>query len=109
MININEETKKELDVLIGNLKKTFENDANFEAEEDNPRCLWTDSNRIDYPIEKYLITGEGRCNWENMIYLEDKGGFWIHAGEKDSFGWLTGVIEPSKHVNWEKRKMIVYG
>jgi hypothetical protein len=44
---------------------------------------------------KCLITGEGRCNWNN-IHEVIKNGFDVHAGEKDSFGWLTGCIETKK-------------
>lgn len=42
-----------------------------------------------------LITSSGGCNWSNMEILK-RHGFKVTAGEKDSFGWLTGLIHTSK-------------
>lgn len=39
-----------------------------------------------------LITGQGQCNWSNIFILKNMG-FEVYAGDQDSFGWLTGVIE----------------
>ncbi len=42
-----------------------------------------------------LITEKGECDWD----VEDKleaAGFLVCAGEKDSFGWLSGIIQTSK-------------
>lgn len=41
---------------------------------------------------KYLINDNGSCNWSNIELLKSNG-YKVYAGEKDSFGWLTGVIE----------------
>ena len=41
---------------------------------------------------EYLITSNGNVNYDNKKILEDNG-FKIYPGEKDSFGWLTGIIE----------------
>ena len=38
-----------------------------------------------------LISNGGRCNWVNIKALHQYG-FDVYAGEKDSFGWLTGCI-----------------
>lgn len=38
-----------------------------------------------------LISNGGRCNWVNIKALQQHG-FDVYAGEKDSFGWLTGCI-----------------
>lgn len=38
-----------------------------------------------------LIRMDGRCNWGNIRKLNEYG-FDVYAGEKDSFGWLTGCI-----------------
>lgn len=38
-----------------------------------------------------LINSGGHCNWKNIKNLESLG-FDVYAGEKDSFGWLTGCI-----------------
>lgn len=48
-----------------------------------------------------LITSESRCYWQNINELK-KLGFDVYAGEKDSFGWLTGCIQTEKGV-------IIYG
>lgn len=42
-----------------------------------------------------FINGEGRCNWDNMSIMGDRG-YYISPGERDSFGWLTGVLHTSK-------------
>lgn len=39
----------------------------------------------------YMITSGGACNWEN-IYKLRKCGYAVYPGDKDSFGWLTGVV-----------------
>lgn len=46
-----------------------------------------------------LITHDGKCNWMNIRYLQQKG-YDVYAGEKDSFGWLSGVIERSDGVQF---------
>ena len=43
----------------------------------------------------YLITDGGACNWENIMKLRS-GGYEVFAGDKDSFGWLTGCIAKDK-------------
>lgn len=48
-----------------------------------------------------LITAQGGCNWKNISDLK-KSGFDVYAGDKDSFGWLTGCIESDG-------KVFVYG
>ena len=49
-----------------------------------------------------LITPYGGCAWENIDALR-KLGYRVYPGDKDSFGWLTGVIENKKGV------YVVYG
>lgn len=39
-----------------------------------------------------LITPQGGCNWGN-IELIKKRGYNVYPGDRDSFGWLTGVVE----------------
>lgn len=50
-----------------------------------------------------LISPGGRCDWENIAKLKSYG-FDIYAGEKDSFGWLTGCIGFS-----DGERVLVYG
>ena len=51
--------------------------------------------------DKELITNKGSCNWaaHKLLWLT---GFAVTCGERDSFGWLSGVIHTTKG-------MIVYG
>lgn len=48
-----------------------------------------------------LITNKGSCNWAAHKLLK-LAGFSVTCGERDSFGWLSGVIHTTKG-------MIVYG
>lgn len=100
-----EEIKRELDTLVSNLRGTFSNEELFRPEDDDERSLWAYSDDLDYPIEEYLIDC-GSCNWENINYVEQAMKVYIHAGERDSFGWLTGVITMGKH---GKNLNICYG
>lgn len=103
------ETKAKCDRLIEKLKKTFSDPSNFEPGSENPSELYTNDVALDYgaEIDNLLITNGGQCNWDNMIYIEDQGNFWIHSGEKDSFGWLTGIIEPKPQK--DIKMYIIYG
>jgi len=58
-------------------------------------------NKILSLVDELLINDKGGCNWDNISILEDYG-YSVGPGEKDSFGWLTGVIDTSKGA-------IVYG
>ena len=51
--------------------------------------------------DEELITNTGSCNWQAHKLLKD-AGFPVTCGERDSFGWLSGVIHTTKG-------MIVYG
>jgi hypothetical protein len=42
-----------------------------------------------------LITSKGECDWTNISFLK-RAGFNVTPGDKDSFGWLTGVIHTKK-------------
>ena len=45
--------------------------------------------------DEVLITSGGSCNWAAHRALAESG-FPVSCGERDSFGWLTGVICTSK-------------
>lgn len=49
----------------------------------------------------YLIDSDGGCNWDAHDILK-KNGFRVTCGERDSFGWLSGIIHT-------KQGRIVYG
>lgn len=46
---------------------------------------------------EYLITNEGRCEWQNHKMVK-ASGFNVFPGDKDSFGWLTGCISTKKGI-----------
>lgn len=58
-------------------------------------------NKADTLACEKLITDSGSCNWNNIKSLKEQG-YNVFAGEKDSFGWLTGCIRTSKGI-------VVYG
>ena len=102
--------------LTENLVRAFNDPNLFELEEDEEYgekvyYAWSTGGKLEFPIEDVLITDGGRCNWDAIDYVEKHGNMWIHAGEKDSFGWLTGVIEPRKLPEWTNgiKVEIVYG
>ena len=39
-----------------------------------------------------LITSGGQCNWSMIKALNSKG-YDVFAGDRDSFGWLTGCVQ----------------
>lgn len=103
-----DELKAKLDELIKKLEETFETNEEFKQDRYNKNQYFIWESRLDYDdISDLLITDAGHCNWDNMQYVIDKGGYNIHAGERDSFGWLTGVIE--KRYPNGTRKSIIYG
>jgi len=61
----------------------------------------TEVTEIEDYASEFLITSNGGCNLDNINKLKE-AGFDVFAGEKDSFGWLTGCIRTSKGI-------IVYG
>ena len=68
---------------------------------------------LPFEIDKYLIDFNqyGNCNWDAIDYVKKTANVKIYAGEKDSFGWLTGVIEPTKYPEWTNGESvrIIYG
>ena len=50
-----------------------------------------------------LITSYGGCNWAAIKKLE-AAGYDVYAGEKDSFGWLTGCVQKAG-----SDRVLVYG
>ncbi len=65
------------------------------------RCELVDN--IEGRANKLLITEGGKCNWDNISIVR-ANGFRVFAGERDSFGWLTGCIQK----NGDNR-ILVYG
>lgn len=50
---------------------------------------------IIWLANEVLILNNGGCNWDNINELK-ANNFHVRAGEKDSFGWLSGIITTSK-------------
>lgn len=77
-----------MDEFVSKLNKLFETAEVHKT--------WIDpSPELDEVISlacKYLINDFGYVNWDNVRTLCDKG-YKVYAGEKDSFGWVTGVID----------------
>lgn len=44
-----------------------------------------------------LITSDGTCDWD-AIRCVTHAGYEVFAGEKDSFGWLSGCIQTKKGI-----------
>ena len=47
--------------------------------------------RIGSMCSELLIGSDGKCNYEAMEELGDRG-FSVGPGEQDRFGWLSGVV-----------------
>ena len=43
-----------------------------------------------------------KCNWNNINKIREYG-YEVRAGEEDSFGWLTGILE------FPDGRQVVYG
>lgn len=52
---------------------------------------------VEWEADRFLITNEGACRWENHDFLKEKG-YDVFCGERDRFGWLTGGIQTKKGV-----------
>lgn len=55
---------------------------------DVAKALLTD---IDSMADDVLITDTGQPNYDNIAKMK-QAGFRVGPGEKDSFGWLSGII-----------------
>lgn len=87
-----EETKTTVETLIKALLALTDEDFD-EPDEADVRYAKTTSatEECEEIANTLLISNGGRCNWVNIKALQQHG-FDIYAGEKDSFGWLTGCI-----------------
>ena len=77
--------------FINDLNKLFQ--ADFGSVSSNGSIQYTDeATRMIGLCNDYLIDDDGTCNWRNIETLRQHG-YRVYAGEKDSFGWLTGCVE----------------
>ena len=77
------------------LKEMFDAEENFYItvkDSDDEHIEYSKlAKELEVEACEYLITN-GMVNYCNKKLLEDNG-FKVYPGEKDSFGWVTGVIE----------------
>lgn len=82
-------------------------DEDFNEPDEETGVIYTKStpavDECEEMANELLIASNGRCNWENIKKLKSYG-FDVYAGEKDSFGWLTGCIGFPDH-----ERVLVYG
>lgn len=97
---------KQMEQLVQNLKELDD----FFGKPENKKFLSPDSKFIDYTVvecdtsdlqqrldavdelaNEVLIDGNGGCRWNAHAELSNHG-FPVRCGERDSFGWLTGII-----------------
>ena len=50
---------------------------------------------IERLANEVLISSRGGCDFGNISLLE-KAGYRVTCGERDSFGWLSGIIHTKK-------------
>ncbi len=97
----------DMDKLVELLEELYDGQNNsMVSEEDNKDyfiCNLATYDEIDYLASKLLITEEGKCNWENINLLKSRG-YNVFAGDKDSFGWLTGCIQKK-----DDDRIFIYG
>ena len=82
-----------------------ENSDGCEYFKTNP-AQTSEENYANYVSElccELLISDNGGCNYENISILRNNG-YDVFAGEKDSFGWLTGCVQKEG-----SNKILVYG
>lgn len=89
---IPEDWAEKLNELIRNLQNTILYDTRFKQDRNgNGWFIW--ESKLDYPVGALLMRSNGDCDWESIEYIKKVSEFDVHAGERDSSGWLTGVIE----------------
>lgn len=59
--------------------------------------------KVEGLCNEYLIGSNGGCNWDNITILRNNG-YNVFAGERDSFGWLTGCVQKQGD-----KRIMVYG
>ena len=92
-----------LDELISNVRNTIQTDKRFKRSSKNDGWFIWES-KLSYPVSALLIRSNGECDWDSIIYIEKHSDLKVYAGERDGFGWLTGVIEDP----WTRQR-ILYG
>lgn len=96
---------KELETFKEALEKLFDEETKAPTSSEEDGLEYFGDSEIKDQCEELacdlLITDDGGCNYPNIRYVRSLG-YSVYAGEKDSFGWLTGCIE-------KDGKVLVYG
>lgn len=93
-----------MEELLTALEKLYNDRSNIYQEDG-----WTGFNENEIYNEvvglcnEFLIANGGLCNWNNIRILRSNG-YRVFAGEKDSYGWLTGCVQKEND-----ERVIVYG
>lgn len=80
--------------LLAALNKLYSEQDNFHVSSYDGKSYFNESELLDEVTElcgEYLIA-DGGCNWDNISILRNNS-YNVYAGEKDSFGWLTGCVQ----------------
>lgn len=90
--------------LLTALEKLYGDQSNIYQEDG---CTGFNENEMYDEVvglcNEYLITNDGLCNWGNIRILRSNG-YRVFAGEKDSFGWLTGCVQKD-----DDERIVLYG
>lgn len=96
---------EELEKFKEVLEKLFDDETKAPTSSEEDGLEYFSNSEIKDQCEELacdlLITDDGGCNYPNIRYVRSLG-YSVYAGEKDSFGWLTGCIE-------KDGKVLVYG
>jgi hypothetical protein len=76
--------------------------SQLEKDDSIPECGFL---LIDHPViteiksiaNTLLITDDGKCNWDNILFLIDNS-IEVFPVELDRFGWLIGGIRTTKGI-----------
>ena len=96
-----------MELLLKQLEELF-NQQNNHYTDDDGWVYFKDNELYNEVVGlccELLIANNGRCNWDNIIYLRNNG-YSVFAGDKDSFGWLIGCIRKNDD---PLRRTICYG
>ena len=77
------------------LEELYSIQGNSETDEDDGREYFTGCDIVEKAAElcvENLVTEDGDCDWDNIRILRNNG-YRVWAGEKDSFGWLSGCVQ----------------
>lgn len=95
-----------MEELLKVLEELYSTQGNSVIDEYDGRSYFEDcdiKNKAEGLCDDVLITEGGGCDWDNINVLRSNG-YSVFAGEKDSFGWLTGCVQ--KHGD---NRILVYG